>query len=103
MDDLLLTLAVPAVVLAGGVYAVCDCRRQRRRPPSPYTRRAAELAAHDALHRAEAVVDGAYSALGGLYADPAAPYPAEAGPAVSGGAGASKGRAPSRPAPARRP
>ncbi|MFF5899293.1 hypothetical protein ACFY8O_25690 [Streptomyces argenteolus] len=102
MEDLLLTLAVPAVVLAGGVYAVCDCRRQRRRPPSPYTRRAAELAARDAVDRAVTVVEDAYTALGGLYADPATPYPA--GPAaVSGGAGSSPDHDPSRPAPVRRP
>ncbi|MFI2783498.1 hypothetical protein [Streptomyces sp. ALB3] len=101
MDDLLLTLAVPAVVVVSGVYAFCDCRRQRRCPPSPYTRKAARLAARDVLDLAEAVVDSAYAALGGLYADPAVPRPAGNAPAVSGGGGPDRG--PSRPAPARRP
>lgn len=98
MDDLLLALTVPAVVVASGVYAVCDCRRLRRDPPSPYTRRAARLAAREVVARAEALVDGAYAALGRLYADPATPLPA-----VSGVPGSSPDRGPSRPAPARRP
>ncbi|MFC9942510.1 hypothetical protein [Streptomyces pratensis] len=103
MDDLLLVLAVPAVVVASGVYAACDCRRQRRHPASPYTRRAARLAARDALDLAEAVVDSAYAALAGLYADPATAPPAGGAPAVSAGAGSSPDPGPSRPAPARRP
>ncbi|MGW1814333.1 hypothetical protein ACWCQM_12310 [Streptomyces sp. NPDC002125] len=102
MDDLLLTLAVPAVVLASGVYAVCDCRRQRRKPP-PYARRAAVLAARETVDRAEAVVDRAYAALGRLYADPATPHPADGSPTVRGGAGSSRDRGPFRPASARRP
>lgn len=96
MDDLLLTLSVPAVVLASGMYAVCDCRRQRRRPP-PYTRRAARLAARDALALAESVVDSAYAALGGFYTGPAARVPG-----VSCGTEPSRGPGPSWPAPARR-
>ncbi|MFE6935925.1 hypothetical protein ACFVDT_28285 [Streptomyces sp. NPDC057699] len=103
MDDLLLALSVPAVVIASGVYAVCDCRRQRRRPPPPYTRRAARLAAHDAVALAESVVDSAYAALGGLYAGPAAPHPAAPSPAVSRVTDPSRGPGPSRSAPARRP
>lgn len=102
MDDLLLTLAVPAVVIASGVYAVCDCRRQRRKPPPPYTRRAARLAARDVLVRADAVVDSAYAGLGRLYADPAGAHPAGSTPAVSGRPDASRDRGPSRPAPARK-
>ncbi|MEU1485950.1 hypothetical protein [Streptomyces sp. NPDC005752] len=101
MDDLLLALTVPAVVAAGGLYAVYDARRQRRRPPLPYTHRAARLAAADATARAEAVVDSAYAGLGGLYADPAAPG-AGSTPAVSGRPGAGRERGPSRPAPARK-
>ncbi|MFE5240801.1 MULTISPECIES: hypothetical protein [unclassified Streptomyces] len=103
MDDLLLTLAVPAVVLASGVYAVCDCRRRRRKPPPPYTRRASALAARETVDRAEAVVDRAYAALGRLYADPATPHPADGSPTVSGAAGSSRDRGPFRPASARRP
>ncbi|MFF4247486.1 hypothetical protein ACFYY2_23895 [Streptomyces sp. NPDC001822] len=103
MDDLLLALAVPAVVLASGVYAVCDCRRTRRNPPLPYTRRAARAAAHDVLSRAEAVVGGAYNTLGGLYTDPAAPHPAQDTPVVTGRRAAGPDPGPSRPAPARRP
>ncbi|PWS47857.1 hypothetical protein DLE01_29325, partial [Streptomyces sp. FT05W] len=71
MDDLLLALTVPAVVVVSGVFTVCDCRRRRRRPPLRYTRRAARLASRDALLSAEAVVDGAYAALGSLYPGPA--------------------------------
>ncbi|MFD6279907.1 hypothetical protein ACFWFI_30730 [Streptomyces sp. NPDC060209] len=103
MDDLLLTLTVPAVVVASGVYAVCDCRRQRRHPPSPYTRRAARLASREALLLAEAVIDSAYAALGRLYTDPATPHPAGHTPAVSGRTDASPDHGPSQPAPARRP
>ncbi|MEU0300258.1 hypothetical protein ABZ252_12440 [Streptomyces sp. NPDC006175] len=103
MDDLLLTLTVPAVVIASGVYAVCDCRRQRRRPPPPYSRRAARLAARDVLVRAESVVDSAYAGLGGLYADPDGPRPAGNAQAVSGRPDASRDRGQSRPAPARKP
>ncbi|MFJ8863342.1 hypothetical protein ACIRD8_33615 [Streptomyces sp. NPDC102451] len=103
MDDLLLALSVPAVVVASGVYAVCDCRRQRRRPPSPYTRRAGRLASRDALILAESVVDSAYAALGRLYTDPATPHPAAHTPTVSCGADPSRDPGPSRPAPARRP
>ncbi|MFE4451310.1 hypothetical protein [Streptomyces sp. NPDC056796] len=99
MDDLLLTLAVPAVVIASGVYAVRDCRRQRRRPPPPYTRRAARLASRDVLLTAEAVVEGAYAALGTLYDGPAGSHPA--GHVSTVGAGPDQG--PSQPAPARRP
>ncbi|MFJ8887924.1 hypothetical protein ACIRJR_31595 [Streptomyces sp. NPDC102402] len=102
MDDLLLTLTVPAVVVASGVYAVCDCRRLRRYPPSPYTRRAARLAAREAVALAEAVVDSAYAALGRLYAVPATPLPA-GHTAVSGAPDSSPDRGPSRPAPARKP
>ena len=100
MDDLLLALTVPAVVVASGVYTVCACRRQRRHPPSPYTRQAARLASRDALDLAETVVDDAYAALGGLYA---APPPAEGSPAVTRGADASPDRDPSGRAAARRP
>lgn len=98
MDDLLLTLTVPAVVVASGLYAVCDCRRRRRNPPPPFTRRASRLAAREAVILAEAVVDSACTALGRLYADPATPHPA-----VSGAPDSSPDRGPSRPAPARRP
>ncbi|MBM7441555.1 hypothetical protein [Streptomyces sp. HB132] len=101
MDDLLLALTVPAVVVASGVYAVYDCRRQRRRPPLPYTHRAARLAAADALARAEAVVDSAYAGLGGLYADPGVPRTGTF-PAVSGRPDAGRDRGPSRPTPARK-
>lgn len=103
MDDLLLTLTVPAVVLASGVYAVCDCRRMRRNPPPPYSRRAARTAAREVLSSAEAVVGSAYDALGGLYTDPAAPYPAQDTPVVTGRRAAGRDRGPSRPAPARKP
>jgi len=103
MDDLLLALTVPAVVVASGVYTVCACRRQRRHPPSPYTRQAARLASRDALDLAETVVDDAYAALGGLYADPAAPPPAGDSPAVTRGADAGPDRDPSGRAAARRP
>ncbi|MGW0788884.1 hypothetical protein ACWD04_11660 [Streptomyces sp. NPDC002911] len=103
MDDLLLALTVPAVVVASGVYTVVDCRRQRRHPPSPHTRRAARLAARDALVLAEAVVDSAYAALGRLYADPATPHPAADSPAVSREADAGPDHGPSREAAARRP
>ncbi|MFC8230787.1 hypothetical protein [Streptomyces sp. NPDC057287] len=103
MDDLLLTLTVPAVVVASGVYAVCDCRRRRRKPPPPYTRRASRLAAREAVLLAEAVVDKAYAALGRLYADPAAPHPAGGTLTGSGASDSSQDRGPSRPAPARRP
>ncbi|MFJ9059887.1 hypothetical protein [Streptomyces sp. NPDC102409] len=103
MDDLLLTLTVPAVVVASGLYAVCDCRRRRRNPPPPFTRRASRLAAREAVILAEAVVDSAYTALGRLYADPATPHPAGHTPAVSGAPDSSPDRGPSRPAPARRP
>ncbi|MFI8005448.1 hypothetical protein [Streptomyces sp. NPDC086010] len=102
MDDLLLALAVPAVVLASGVYAVCDCRRMRRNPPPPHTQRAARAAARDVMRRAEAVVDGAYDTLGGLYTDPAAPHPAQDAPVVTGRRAASRDRGPSRPAPVRK-
>ncbi|MFJ3706069.1 MULTISPECIES: hypothetical protein [Streptomyces] len=103
MDALLLALSVPAVVVASGVFTVCDCRRRRSRPPLPYTRRAARRASRDVLLLAESVVDGAYAALGGLYADPASPQPDQPAPVVSGGAGASRGHGPSWPAPARKP
>ncbi|MFE7749013.1 hypothetical protein [Streptomyces sp. NPDC057428] len=102
MDDLLLTLAVPAVVLASGVYAVCDCRRKRRNPPPPYSRRAALTSAREVLSRAEAVVGAAYDVLGELYTDPATPYPAEDAPVVTGRRAAGRDRGPPRPAPARR-
>ncbi|MFB8118668.1 hypothetical protein ACFQ6U_34790 [Streptomyces sp. NPDC056465] len=102
MDDLLLTLTVPAVVVASGLFAVCHCRRLRRDPPPPFSRRASRLAAREAVLLAETVVDSAYAALGRLYADPATPRPAGRTPAVSGGPGSSPGRGPSRPAPARR-
>uniref|UniRef100_UPI003C7D59A2 hypothetical protein n=1 Tax=unclassified Streptomyces TaxID=2593676 RepID=UPI003C7D59A2 len=103
MDDLLLALAVPAMVVVSGVFTVCDCRRRRRRPPSPYTRRAARLASRDVLLSAESVVDGAYAALGGLYPGPASRRPVLPAPTVSGGTGASRGHGRSWRAPARRP
>lgn len=104
MGDALLALSVPLLILASGVHAACDRRRRRRHPapPSPYTRQAHRLAAQDALLRAGAVIDGAYTCLGGFYESPAAPRPAPAAPRVSGGAEPNRGHGPSRPAPARR-
>lgn len=98
MEDILLTLAVPAVVIASGIYTLCACRRQRRNPPSPYTRQAARTAALDVTVGAETVVSGAYAALGRLYTDPAPAHPARNAPVVTG-----RRRDPSRPAPAPRP
>ncbi|MEU3129157.1 hypothetical protein ACFT39_29325 [[Kitasatospora] papulosa] len=103
MDDLLLALTVPAVVVVSGVFTVCDCRRRRRRPPPPYTRRAARLASRDVLLSAESVVGGAYAALGSLYPGPASRRPVLPAPTVSGGTGASRGHGRSWRAPARRP
>ncbi|MDQ0795773.1 hypothetical protein [Streptomyces sp. B1I3] len=102
MDDLLLILTVPAVVIASGVYSYRRCRRHRDRPPSPYTRQAARLAARDAVILAEAAVGSAYATLGGLYDDPPAPHPAARTPTVRGGTHATEDRGPSLPVPARR-
>lgn len=107
MGDVLLVLSVPVLVLASGIYAVCACwwRRRHPAPPSPYTRQAARLAEQAMLVRAEEIVDGAYAALGPLYAPPAAPAPAAAPLAALSPRpdGSTPDRAPSRPAPARKP
>ncbi|MDX3379646.1 hypothetical protein PV390_35220 [Streptomyces sp. ME02-6991-2A] len=107
MGDVLLVLSIPVLVLASGVYAVCACwwRRRHPAPPSPYTRHAARLAEQAMLVRAEEIVDDAYTALGPLYAPPAAPAPAAAPPAALSPRpdGSTPDRAPSPPAPARKP
>ncbi|MER6195506.1 hypothetical protein [Streptomyces cyaneofuscatus] len=107
MGDVLLVLSVPVLVLTSGIYAVCACwwRREHPAPPSPYTRQAARLAEQATLVRAEEIVDGAYAALGPLYAPPAAPAPAAAPPAALSPRpdGSTPDRAPSRPAPAQKP
>ncbi|WP_432105411.1 hypothetical protein [Streptomyces sp. bgisy091] len=102
MHDLLLTLTVPAVVVASGVYTACDCRRGRRNP-LPYTRAAARRSAREAVRQAEDAVSKAYAAVGCLYAAPGLRRPPEGPATVSGRAAAGPDHGPSLPAPARRP
>ncbi|WP_299537917.1 hypothetical protein [uncultured Streptomyces sp.] len=88
MGDALLTLSVPALLCASGLYAAFACRWSRRRPapPSPYTRRALLLAERDALARAEGIVEDAHATLGPLYDLPGRPPPARTAPhGASGG------------------
>ncbi|MEU1122745.1 hypothetical protein ABZ371_03955 [Streptomyces sp. NPDC005899] len=99
INDLLLSLTVPAVVVASGVYTVCHCRRLRRSPPPAYSRRAARDRARDAVADAEAGVTDAYALLGGLYTDPPAPRPAGPAPGVNGAARAAAHGGPSLPVP----
>ncbi|MFD4024839.1 hypothetical protein ACFWRV_15185 [Streptomyces sp. NPDC058576] len=103
MGDVLLALSIPVLVFGGGIYAACDCwwRRGHPAPPSPYTHRAARLAEQDMLLLAAEIVDDAYADLGPLYDAPPAPCPAGLSPRSSRSA-ATPGRAPSRPAAARR-
>ncbi|MFF6908839.1 hypothetical protein ACFY9Q_23250 [Streptomyces sp. NPDC012389] len=112
MGDVLLALSIPVLVFASGIYAACDCwwRRRHPAPPSPYTHRAARLAEQDMLLRAEEIVDDAYAALGPLYDRPAAAgAPAaearatDRPAALSPRPDATPDRAPSPPAPARKP
>ncbi|XMN08342.1 hypothetical protein ACK8N7_21010 [Streptomyces griseobrunneus] len=106
MGDVLLALSIPVLVFASGIYAACECwwRRRHPAPPSPYTHRAARLAEQDMLLLAEEIVDDAYAALGPLYDRPAAQAPAADRPtALSPRPDATPDRAPSRPAPARKP
>ncbi|KAB2589209.1 hypothetical protein [Streptomyces arboris] len=108
MGDVLLVLSIPVLVIASGVYAVCACwwRRRHPAPPSPYTRHAARLAEQATLVRAEEIVDDAYTALGPLYTPPAAPVPGAAAPPAALSPrpdGSTPDRAPSPPAPARKP
>ncbi|MEV5603122.1 hypothetical protein AB0L33_16945 [Streptomyces sp. NPDC052299] len=46
MGDTLLTLSIPALLLASGLYTVASTwwRRRHPAPPSPYTQQAAGLA-----------------------------------------------------------
>ncbi|MEU2251032.1 hypothetical protein [Streptomyces sp. NPDC019224] len=69
MGDILLTLSVPALLLASGLYAVARAwwRRGHPAPPSPYTQQAARLAGRATLGDAEQAVGEAYLRLGGLY------------------------------------
>jgi len=106
VGDVLLALSIPVLVLSSGIYAACDCwwRRRHPAPPSPYTHRAARLAEQDMLLLAEEIVDDAYAAVGPLYDRPAARAPAADRPtAISPRPDATPDRAPSRPAPARKP
>ncbi len=104
MGDVLLALSIPVLVFGGGIYAACDCwwRRRHPAPPSPYTHRAARLAEQDMLLLAEEIVDDAYADLGPLYDAPPAPCPAGPPTGLSSRSAATPGRAPSRPAAARR-
>ncbi|MFD3654791.1 hypothetical protein [Streptomyces sp. NPDC058620] len=103
MDDILLALSIPVLVFASGIYAACDSwwRRRHPAPPPPYAHRAARLAEHAMLTRAEDIVDGAYETLAPLYDAPAAGMPTAAA-YVTPGASASPDHDRSRPAPARK-
>ncbi|MGW0853743.1 hypothetical protein [Streptomyces sp. NPDC002690] len=69
MGDVLPALSVPALVLAGGAYAVGASwwRRRHPSPPSPYTRQALRLAEERTLVTAEEILADAHAAFGPLY------------------------------------
>ncbi|WEH40350.1 hypothetical protein [Streptomyces sp. AM 2-1-1] len=75
MGDVLPILSVPAVLLAGGAYAVGSTwwRRHHPAPPSPYTRQALRIAEERTLVSAREILEDAYAAFGPLYTAPAAP------------------------------
>ncbi|MFF2328800.1 MULTISPECIES: hypothetical protein [unclassified Streptomyces] len=104
MGDVLPALSIPVLVFAGGIYAACESwwRRRHPAPPSPYTHQAARLAEQAMLVDAEAVVDGAYTRLGGLYDGPEAPTTQAPAPGVTRREAATPDPGRSAPAPARR-
>ncbi|WP_328720093.1 hypothetical protein OHT52_11745 [Streptomyces sp. NBC_00247] len=85
MGDVLPALSVPALVLAGGAYAVGASWWRRRHPalPSPYTRQALRLAEEHTLVTAEEILADAYAAFGPLYTAPGSPAPAPAPPVIA--------------------
>ncbi|MFF0288531.1 hypothetical protein [Streptomyces sp. NPDC005262] len=69
MGDILLSLSIPALVFAVGIYAGCETwwRRRHPAPPSPYTHQAARLSGREMVASAEEIVHGAHARLEGLY------------------------------------
>ncbi|MFF3174492.1 hypothetical protein ACFVQ0_17945 [Streptomyces sp. NPDC057900] len=104
MGDILLTLSIPVLVFASGVYAAAESwwRRRHPAPPSPYTHQAARLAERAMLVDAERIVDSAYGCVGALYDGPSAPGAPVSATGVTPGQAASPGHGRSAPAPARR-
>uniref|UniRef100_A0AAU2VT42 Uncharacterized protein n=1 Tax=Streptomyces sp. NBC_00008 TaxID=2903610 RepID=A0AAU2VT42_9ACTN len=104
MGDILLTLSIPVLVFASGIYAAGESwwRRRHPAPPSPYTHQAARLAERATLVDAERIVDSAYGCVGALYDGPSAPGARIPATGVTPGQAASPGHGRSAPAPARR-
>ncbi|MEV6163877.1 hypothetical protein AB0L71_18420 [Streptomyces sp. NPDC052052] len=91
MGDTLSALSIPVLLLASGVYAVCESwwRRRHPAPPSPYTHQAARLAERAVLADAETLVDDAYTRPGTLSGSPEAPDTRAPVPGITSGEAAS--------------
>ncbi|MFI7012313.1 hypothetical protein [Streptomyces sp. NPDC050145] len=64
MRDVVLALAMPAVMCASGIYAAADAWWRHRRPsPPPYSHAGLRLAGQRAVAVAEAVVADEYALL----------------------------------------